>query len=775
MPDLFGDEEDNCEEELKINKGYANHYNDWRQKEELNKLKTKYGEHLSELNSDEEESTSSSEDEEANCLTEECEKDFYETLAHLQKDDPKIYDEKVDFFADVRKNDEVEEDNVDGSSKKIKKEKKKPIYLRDYERKIITERNGKFSDSEDEDTQENRKNNDVIKIPYVEEQRQILESIKKDAEIIDDDDEIFKCKPKTDEQVEEENVEKLFENDEKQSKKLNKKKNKVLKPIAEVWTDPKLSSEEKFLRDYVLNNKFLDSGSGADNIEDPETIELFSEDEKYIEENQEFEHKYNFRFEEPDQDFIKRYPRTMEDSLRKKDTSRATKRAEVKKRKEEEKIRQKEELKQLKALKRKEIMDKIAQLKEITGNDDMQLDSIDLDGDFDPAEHDKKMQELFNEEYYNNDENIKPEFPELDEELGIEPTWDNYDPNVEEIEAPNNHDSAPHCEDDEFNMDADYDPHKSLKDELVGISKKKRRRRSKFSEVIAKEKPKFDPNVHSSFKNYIDQYYALDYEDMIGDLPCRFKYRRVVPNDYGLSVDEIMMADDKELNKWCSLKKALEHKPEELELNEVRVYKQKAANEAFKKKVLQSLYKPQDETNNKEDNSITAVAQTNGEQSSVVEDESKKKRKRKKKKSNVTNSEEAVAETSLTDKQSEQPVGETSTKQTNKKKKNLKRPAETNEKTQDNDSAKNSETKIKRQKIDKSTDGKSNKTKNINGENEKIMSKKLQRKAKFQQRQKNNKIQTENDPIASLSDERLKAYNINPRKFKNKLKYGNKN
>ncbi|KAK0171750.1 hypothetical protein PV328_005159 [Microctonus aethiopoides] len=775
MPDLFGDEEDNCEEELKINKGYANHYNDWRQKEELNKLKTKYGEHLSELNSDEEESTSSSEDEDANCLTEECEKDFYETLVHLQKNDPKIYDDKVDFFADVRKNDEIEEDNVGSSSKKIKKEKKQPLYLRDYERKIITERNGKFSDSEDEDMQKNSKNNDVIKVPYVEEQRQILESIKKGAEVIDDDDEIFKCKPKTDKQIEEQNEEELLEN-EKQSGKLDKKKDKVLKVAAEVWADPKLPSEEKFLRDYILNNKFLDNDNVIENIEDPETNELFSEDEKYIEENQEFEHKYNYRFEEPDQEFIKRYPRTMENSLRKKDTRRATKRVEVKKRKEEEKIRQKEELKQLKALKRKEIMDKIAQLKEITGNDDMKLDSIDLDGDFDPAEHDKKMQELFNEEYYNNDENIKPEFPEMDEELGIESTWDNYDPNVEEIEAPNDHNSAPHCEDDEFIMDADYDPHKSLQDELVGTSKKKRRRRSKFSEVIAKEKPKFDPNVHPSFKNYIDQYYALDYEDMIGDLPCRFKYRSVVPNDYGLSIDEILMADDKELNKWCSLKKALEHKPEQVELNEVRIYKQKAANEEFKKKVLQSLYKPQNETNNEEDNSITAVTQTNDEQSSVVEDGSKKKRKRKKKKSNVTNSQEAVAETSSTDKIPEQSVSESSTKQVNKKEKNLKRPAETIEQTQNhNDSVKTPEMKIKRQKTDKSTDGKSHKTKNINGENEKIISKKLQRKAKFQQRQKNNKIQTTDNPIASLSDERLKAYNLNPRKFKNKLKYGKKN
>lgn len=89
-------------------------------------------------------------------------------------------------------------------------------------------------------------------------------------------------------------------------------------------------------------------------------------------------------------------------------------------------------------------------------------------------------------------------------------------------------------------MDAEYDGQRSLQDELVDSTKRrKKRRRSKFAEMISKEKPKFDPAQHHSYKDYFDQYYALDYEDMIGDLPCRFKYRQVVPNDYGLSVEEV--------------------------------------------------------------------------------------------------------------------------------------------------------------------------------------------------------------------------------------------
>jgi len=65
-------------------------------------------------------------------------------------------------------------------------------------------------------------------------------------------------------------------------------------------------------------------------------------------------------------------------------------------------------------------------LKSVAGDDDLCLNIDDLNRDFDPKEYDRRMKELFNDNYYQKggNEEDKPEVS--DEELQVE-NWDRTD------------------------------------------------------------------------------------------------------------------------------------------------------------------------------------------------------------------------------------------------------------------------------------------------------------------------------------------------------------
>lgn len=378
--------------------------------------------------------------------------------------------------------------------------------------------------SEDEDVDE--------ALPYTKEQEKIRNDLKKALEDSDEEDKLFEVRDKPREEVEKEDEDYLkWLAGQKKDENIGDDA-KVLKPLKDFWTSKTLPKADQFLRDYIVNKRYADQG----NVSTYDDLVGLSEDEQEVEQQTEFEHKYNFRFEEPDNEFIKRFPRSIGDSVRADDNTRKIKRKERDERKAKEKELKMKDLRELQNIRKREIEQKLTLLREVAGNDDMVLKEEDLNTDFDPDEHDKRMTSMFNNEYYGIDEgDQKPEFPDIDVELNIE-NWDNFDKSKV---------STQHCEDDDFVMDCDFDPEvekrKKVQDELIEMSKGRKRRKkvSKLAEIIKKEKPTYDPATEKTYEEYLDEYYKLDYEDIIGDQPCRFHYTETVPNDFGLTVEEV--------------------------------------------------------------------------------------------------------------------------------------------------------------------------------------------------------------------------------------------
>ncbi|XP_065905108.1 protein KRI1 homolog isoform X2 [Dysidea avara] len=548
---------------LTINKNYAQKYNKWKKSEELNKLKEKYGDE-----GDSDSSSSEIEDDTAHGVTAVNDKDFLKTLSLLKDKSPKIYSHSTKFYAS--------EDESDSEKNKVPQTK--PIYLKDYERNQLLEKGSKAFISDSEDNYDEATSSKTLS--YAEEQEKLKQNVRSAiAEADNDTNEDFlslRVKTKEEKKKDEEDYLRWIKG---QKNKLPSKDKQDLDALRRYWNDPHLTEDEKFLRDYILNKEYLDKDECIPTYSEIVGSSAESEDERAVDEQEKFERKYNFRFEEPDSEFIASYPRTISGSVRATSTKRKTKRKERETRKEKEKEKRKEELKRLKNLKREAIMDKLDKLKSVTGNEMVGFAEDDFVTDFDPDQYDKRMSTVFGEKYYENDETEKPIFPS-DEELDDYQDWDNWTGNQDED------DEGPHCEDPGFNMDADYTEETTTS----RVSGKRRKRLSKFTKAVKKKKPKFNPD-DQSFSEYFDEYYKLDYEDLIVDVPCRFKYRKVVANDFGLTSDEILTCDDKELNKWVSLKKMSQFRSDDEEKRDVRKYKKMSKQVSWKHKILNSLRK----------------------------------------------------------------------------------------------------------------------------------------------------------------------------------------
>jgi protein KRI1 len=431
-----------------------------------------------------------------------------------------------------------EDEGEAGAEGKPKKER--PLYLKDVNAQHLLEEGPEFAAQTGRGSKYDR-------IAYDERQREGLkEFFEAEKKALGDgdgeEDDLFMEKQTVGDGGESEEDE-----DEKRTEEL----------VGEVFgKDEQLDENERFLKDYILNRPYLEPGNNNFSLDDMQA------EEAEIEKWEEHEMKnctkgYNYRHEEMAASEalvtgrVMGHPRHIEGSVRKKESSRKKQRKSKAERNAKAKQEQAEELKHLKNLKKKQIAEKLEKIRMIAGiqgDAACKLGADDLEEDFDPEDYDKKMREMFDDKYYGADEvdpgfgsgedlDDKPDFDKEDKLLGLPEEW---------------------ALDDKEGSAASGDK---------SISEKKKK--SKNKELAdgdgagEKRKRKISLKDRLEIEKEFDEYYKLDYEDTIGDLKTRFKYRQVQPNSYGLNTYEILQADDRDLNQYVSIKKLAPYREDE--------------------------------------------------------------------------------------------------------------------------------------------------------------------------------------------------------------------
>jgi len=110
--------------------------------------------------------------------------------------------------------------------------------------------------------------------------------------------------------------------------------------------DDKLDHQERFLRNYILNEGWKDKTQMGACFDDPKLKKIDKEDDEREEEFDNYENAYNFRFEEPNAATITSHARNALDgeTMRRKEDTRKLARQRKAERKEEEKNKKREEI-----------------------------------------------------------------------------------------------------------------------------------------------------------------------------------------------------------------------------------------------------------------------------------------------------------------------------------------------------------------------------------------------------------------------------------------------
>ena len=583
---------------LKINQKFASRFEHNERRKEEHRLKEKVGkEYLvkgmmmkqkksdgsSDSDDDDDEESSSSDEGD---ITETKEKQFVDVLTKLKNKDPSVYDPNAKLYDESSSSSSSDPESDSGPDdsvkKKKKKKKKKKMTLREVQARDLLEGGARTYESDEDEDGLGKRNKDAGP-SYVEEQEALKKAFKSAAgnsrsnnsSSSSGDDDDGNSDSDSDDDIGGLVVKKRAEKFENAAEDNNDKiEDENKKKLAEALKD-----EDEFLKDYIVNRKWTDVNADRTNGDSSES----SSSEEDLERQEQFEHEYNFRFEEPGGTSIRSHARNIDGTLRREDTRRREKRQSVKERKQTERQKLMEEVKRLKNLKREEIrkkVDLISKIGGISGTDAAKI--ADLTQEFDPDAHDRAMRELYeskeNDEAYQEleDEDGNPIKPEFDDDVEDELKVLMKAP--EEVNARENErfekirknmakvDAKLQAEKDLLDGDDDED------DSNDNAAEERDGDAADDQNDDDDDNDQNQENVYSKralkrwkkeLQQKMDEFYSLDYEDFVDGLPTRFQYKEVAPSNYGLTTREILSLDDKDLNQIVSLKKIAPYREDE--------------------------------------------------------------------------------------------------------------------------------------------------------------------------------------------------------------------
>ncbi|KAJ7774266.1 KRI1-like family C-terminal-domain-containing protein [Mycena maculata] len=563
--------------QITINEHYAKAFEYKKEREELQRLKEQYG---SDPDSSEEDETDSedleSEDSDGEELTPAMDAAILRTLARIKQKDPGIYEEGKNIFGE-------EQEKTAQSARaaltrpagqpKAPKEKGKPLTIRAANLQSAL-RSRSPSPAE------------AAPVTHVEEQQRLRDetiAAFHAAEADDDEDWLVPREKTMDEVAREEEEYRLFIEKEvgdlrnlvdvgshtaEPPQEGAKKKREKEKKGGEEGASRSSKQEEgqEFLVNYILNRGWIDRSSKrvptysevtaqskkgkskaqpTDNAKDSGSEAGASADDDSEEEEvfddivDRFESSYNFRFEEADGAEIKSYPRNLPSLVRREDRTRKEARERRKQRKEAELATRKEEVRRLKGLKMKEIRARLERAGVNAGEvESLEELGIDLDAPWDPEAHDRQMAGLYaldgGEEEFAED----AEKPTWGEDVDIGDIAPEPSTSKAEKKKKKKKKKKGAGEDDAgVDIDAmDADAFLAAGDDGEEWDGTEEMRKRKLDE-------------------WMDEVYALDFNDLVGGMPTRFHYTAVEPQNFALSPVDILLAKDSELNEYMSVKK----------------------------------------------------------------------------------------------------------------------------------------------------------------------------------------------------------------------------